>query len=108
MQSCSLVNGTKQEAQEGKIVVFNGESDGSLSAMPTANVGYWLNKDGNAVAWGNGHAVYYEINGSVLSLGKLGAEAGVAGDVITMRPVFVYTSGGKTKTFRFNITYNFK
>ncbi len=102
------VNGTKQEAQEGKIVVFNGESDGSLSAMPTANVGYWLNKDGNAVAWGNGHAVYYEINGSVLSLGKLGAEAGVAGDVITMRPVFVYTSGGKTKTFRLNITYNFK
>lgn len=102
------VVGTKQEAQEGKIVVFNEESDGSLNDMPTANVGYWLNADGNAVNWGNGHLVYYEINGSILTLGKLGTEAGAAGETRTMRPVFVYTRNGESKTFKFVITYNFK
>ncbi|MDE5714369.1 MAG: DUF4859 domain-containing protein [Muribaculaceae bacterium] len=100
--------GEKQVAQEGKIVVFNEESDGSLSDMPTANVGYWLNADGNAVNWGNGHLVYYEINGSILTLGKLGAEAGAAGETRTMRPVFVYTKDGEAKTFKFIITYKYK
>ena len=102
------VVGTKQEAQEGKIVVFNEESDGSLSDMPTANVGYWLNADGDAVNWGNGHLVYYEINGSILTLGKLGAEAGAAGETRTMRPVFVYTRNGESKTLKLIITYKFK
>lgn len=100
--------GERQVAQEGKIVVFNEEADGTLSDMPTANVGYWLDKQGNAVSWGNNHAVYYEINGSVLTLGKLGNEAGAAGETITMRPVFVYTVGGEAKTFKFVINYNFK
>lgn len=98
----------KQVAQEGKIVVFNEEADGSLSDMPTANVGYWLDKNGNAVKWGNNQVVYYEINGSVMTLGKLGSEAGVAGETITMRPVFVYTKDGATKMLRFVINYQFK
>lgn len=101
-------NGEKQTAQDGRIVVFNEEADGSLSDMPTANVGYWLDKKGNAVSWGNGHAVYYEINGTVISLGKLGNEGASAGETITMRPVFVYTNGNDTKTLKFVVNYNFK
>lgn len=100
--------GEKQVAQEGKIVVFNQESDGSLSDMPTANLGYWLNADGNAVSWGEGHLVYYEIFGSVLDLGKLGTEAGAAGDVRELRPVFIYTVNGESKIFRMTVRYNFK
>ena len=102
------VVGEKQTAQEGKIVVFNEQADGSLSDMPTANVGYWVDKDGNAVNWGNNHAVYYEVNGSVFTLGKLGSEAGSAGESITMRPVLVYTKDGLQKKMKLNITYNFK
>lgn len=98
----------KQVAKEGKIVVFNEESDGSLSDMPTANVGYWVNKAGNAAAWGNGQVVYYEVNGSVFTLGKLGAEAGAAGESVTMRPVLVYTKDGVEKKLKLVITYNFK
>lgn len=100
--------GEKQTAQEGKIVVFNEQSDGSLSDMPTANVGYWLDKNGDAVNWGDNQVVYYEINGSVMSLGKLGSDAGAAGESITMRPVFVYTKDGVAKTLKYVITYNFK
>lgn len=100
--------GEKQTAQEGKIVVFNEQADGSLSDMPTANVGYWVDKDGNAVNWGNNQVVYYEINGSVFTLGKLGSDAGTAGESITMRPVLVYTKNGVEKKVRLYITYNFK
>ncbi len=76
--------------------------------MPTANLGYWLNADGNAVSWGEGHLVYYEISGSVLDLGKLGTEAGAAGDVRELRPVFIYTVNGESKIFRMTVRYNFK
>lgn len=99
--------GEKQIAQEGKIVVFNENADGSLSDMPTANVGYWVDKNGDAVNWGANQVVYYEITGSTMTLGKLGSEAGAAGESVTMRPVFVYTVNGEAKTLKFNITYNF-
>ncbi len=100
--------GEKQTAQEGKIVVFNENADGSLSDMPTANVGYWVDKNGNAVNWGNNQVIYYEINGSVFTLGKLGSDAGAAGESITMRPVLVYTKNGVEKKVKLCITYNFK
>ncbi len=99
--------GEKQTAQEGKIVVFNEQADGSLSDMPTANVGYWVDAQGNAVSWGNGQVVYYELNGSVMTLGKLGTPA-AAGETLTERPVFVYTKNGATKKVKFVINYNFK
>lgn len=102
------IDKVKQVATEGKIVFFNEESDGSLYDVPTANVGYWVNKYGNAVVWGNGQSIYYEVNGSVLTLGKLGADAGVAGESLTMRPVFIYTKGGIQKKVKLIITYNFK
>lgn len=101
------VVGQKQEAEEGKIVVFNEESDGTLSNMPTANVGYWVNKEGNAVNWGNGQIVYYEINGSVMDLGQMAPDAAKLGTV-TMRPVFVYTNNGVEKVLKYNVTYNYK
>lgn len=98
----------KQTAEEGKIVVFNENADGTLYDLPTANVGYWVDKNGNAVEWGANQVVYYEITGSTMTLGKLGADAGAAGESVTMRPVFVYTVNGEAKTLKFNITYQFQ
>lgn len=100
--------GTEQVPTEGRIIVLNENADGALFNMPTANVGYWCDAEGTAVNWGQGQVVYYELYGTVLNLGKLGNEAGQPGDVITMRPVFVYTSNGQSKTLKFNITYKFK
>lgn len=97
----------QQVPEEGKIVVLNEESDGSYSDMPTANVGYWVDENGNAVGWGNGQQIYYELNGSVMSLGKMGSTPAALGSV-TMRPVFVYTKDGVQKIVKYNITYNFK
>lgn len=102
------INGTPQEVQDGMIVVFNEESDGSLSNIPTANVGYWLNADGNAVNWGENQIVYYEIESPIIHLGKLG-ECGEPGQSVQMRPVFIYKdASGKEKRFKLTVTYNFK
>lgn len=100
--------GVKQVPADGKIVVLNEESDGTLNDMPTANVGYWVNKEGNAVSWGNGHNVYYELSGTSLQFGKLGAESAVSGETRTLRPVFLYTDGATTKIVRYTLTYKFK
>lgn len=100
-------NGKKQVAQEGKIVVFNGQSDGSLYDTPTATVGYWVDGNGNAVGWGEGQKVFFEVNSSVITLGKMPGEV-KAGETYTIRPVFVYTHNGESKTLKLNITYNFK
>lgn len=100
--------GTPVVAEEGRIVVFNENADGSLASDPTANVGYWCDADGNAVNWGNGQLVYYEFDGPMMMLGKLGSDAGQPGDEITIRPVFVYTQNGVAKTMKINVTYRFK
>ena len=91
---------------EGKIVVFNRNADGSLSDMPTANVGYWVTPDGTAADYGDA-TIYYEISGVNVTLGKKGA-VGAAGETMTMRPVYVYTADGVEKTVNITINYQFK
>jgi len=101
------VVGEKVVPAEGKIVVLNENADGTRVDMPTANLGYWCDNDGNAVGWGNGQTVYYELSGTIMSLGQLAGLA-AAGDVVSMRPVFVYTSGGQTKELKLTVTYHYK
>lgn len=101
------VVGEQQIPTEGKIVVLNENNAGEIGDMPTANVGYWLDATGTAVNWGNGQLVYYELDGSIIQFGKLGSDAGAAGDIIELCPVFVYTNAGVTKTMKFKTTYRF-
>lgn len=91
---------------DGKIVVFNRNADGSISDMPTANVGYWVTPDGTAADYGDA-TIYYEISGVNVTLGKKGA-VGAAGETMTMRPVYVYTVDGVEKTVNITINYQFK
>lgn len=97
--------GEAQVAGEGAIVILNRESDGSLNNMPTATLGYWLNDQGNAVGWGDGHIVYYEASSSALSLGKLGDELNV-GQKYELRPTLIYTKNGAEKRIDLKIVYN--
>ena len=102
------INGEGVVEQDGMIVVFNEESDGSLSNIPTANTGYWVDAQGNAVSWGNGQEVYYEFNsGAIIDLGKLGTIC-EAGEERIIRPVLVYNNGGQRKVLSLTITYKFK
>ncbi len=98
--------GTEVVKQEGKIVVFNRNADGTLSNMPTANDGYWVTPDGTAVDYGDA-TIYYEISGINLTLGKKGA-VGNPGETMVMHPVFVYTIGGVEKTVNITVNYKFR
>ena len=51
--------------------------------------------------------VFFEVSSSVITLGKMPGTV-KAGDSYTIRPVFVYTNNGESKTLKLNITYNFK
>ena len=98
--------GKAVEKIDGKIVVFNKNADGSISNMPTANVGYWLTVDGTAIEYAEG-TIYYELNGANLILGKKGA-VGAPGDTMVMHPVYVYKKGSSEKTINVTVTYKFR
>ncbi len=87
-------------------MVFNKNADGSISNMPTANVGYWLTVDGTAIEYAEG-TIYYELNGANLILGKKGA-VGAPGDTMVMHPVYVYKKGSSEKTINVTVTYKFR
>lgn len=101
--------GVKQEPQEGKIVLVNTNADGSISAAPTANKGYWCNIEGNTVAWSNEVKIYFEYDAATNRLYYgLKPGANTAGTQITVHPTFIYRKDGKDYKFQIDMIYIFK
>ena len=97
--------GTPVEKKEGKIAVFNLDSNGKLNGNPTANDGYWLNSKGDVADYGQAQ-ICYEMSGINISLlAKDGV--GADGETWTVRPVYVYTKDGVEKTVNIKVNYNF-
>lgn len=94
----------KQPA-EGKVAVMNMETDGSLVSAGLANNGFWLDADGNNSSWGDNGFTYFEVAGLYLSYGHFPGHC-EAGKTYQLRPVLVYTKGGKQ--YKATITINLK
>lgn len=82
-------------------------TDGSYNMNASANNGYWLDADGNTGVWSGGY-IYFEISSSSLTFGDHPSQIseGYTGSH-TMRPVFVYTKGGKQYTVKYSITLSY-
>ena len=92
---------------EGKIAFAAVQADGSLEYNCTANgLGFWYDKEGNAIGWGDDSYVYSEFNKDTFTftIGQFPDHC-AAGDTYTIREALVYTLNGKqyTATFVFNI-----
>jgi len=92
---------------EGVISCRALNTDGTYNMSASANNGYWLDADGNAGVWGGGY-IYFEISGSSLTYGDHPEQIkeGYTGSH-TMRPVFVYTKGGRQYTVKYSITLSY-
>jgi hypothetical protein len=101
----AITNGSTYSPEEGKIVMLNRQTDGSLSGKATSNLGYWLDADGNVGNWGDNGYSYYEISGAVLTYGQYPGHP-VAGTTYQLRPTLVYTTNGKQ--YKADITINLK
>ena len=93
---------------EGKIALGLLQPDGTIAYNYTANVGFWCSPEGKVDNWGDTAPVYFEYDKDnfVLSYGhRYGVSK--AGEKYVVKPVFVYTKGGKTYTATITLNMNF-
>ena len=81
------------------------QSDGKITYQYTANVGFWCNAKGDLDNWGDTAPVYVEYDKDSFTL-TYGHRFGVSkvGEKYTLKPVLVYTKGGKQ--YKATITLN--
>ncbi len=87
---------TEQKPAEGKVVLGLLQPDGTIAYNYTANVGFWCSAEGKVDNWGDTAPVFFEYDKDnfVLSYGhRFGVSK--AGTKYTVKPVLVYTKGGK-------------
>lgn len=99
---------TEQKPAEGKVVLGLLQPDGTIAYNYTANVGFWCSAEGKVDNWGDTAPVFFEYDKDnfVLSYGhRYGISQ--AGQKYTVKPVLVYTKGGKQymATFTLNMQY---
>ena len=99
---------TEQKPAEGKIAFGLQQPDGSITYNYTANVGFWCSAEGKVDNWGDTAPVFFEYDKDsfVLSYGhRFGVSK--AGTKYVVKPVLVYTKGGKQykATFILNLQF---
>ena len=92
---------------EGQIAFAAVQADGELEYNCTANgLGFWFDKAGNAIGWGDDSYVFAEFNKDTFTftIGQFPDHC-TTGDTYTIREALVYTLNGTqyTATFVFNI-----
>ena len=108
-QVCSstlpIAANTEQKPAEGKIAFGLQQPDGSIAYNYTANVGFWCSAEGKVDNWGDTAPVFFEYDKDNFVLSD-GHRFGVskAGTKYVVKPVLVYTKGGKL--YKATITLN--
>jgi len=94
--------------EEGKVVLGLMQPDGTINYTYTANGGFYCTADGYQGSWSNDDPLWFEYDKSnfVITYGHKPGMS-VAGTKYTVKPVLVYTKGGKqyTATFVLNMQY---
>jgi len=104
----AIANGTTAAPAEGKIALGIIQADGSISYTYTANVGFYCKADGSQGSWGDNDPLWFEYDKDqfIFTYGhKPGASE--AGKKYTVKPVLVYTKGGKQYKATFILNMQF-
>ena len=92
----NIANGTTATPAEGKVVLGLLQPDGSISYSYTANAGFYCKADGKQGSWGEGDPLWFEYDKDnfVIKYGHFPGKT-EAGKTYTIKPVLVFTKGGK-------------
>ena len=104
----AIANGTTAEPAEGKIALGLIQADGSISYTYTANVGFYCKADGSQGSWGDNDPLWFEYDKDqfIITYGhKPGCSE--AGKKYVLKPVLVYTKGGKQYKATFTLNMQF-
>ena len=99
---------TTADPTEGKVALGLIQSNGKTTFEYTANVGFWCNAKGDLDVWGATAPVYVEYDKDTFTF-TYGHRAGVskAGEKYTLKPVLIYTKGGKQYKATFTLNMQF-
>ena len=104
----AIANGTTAQPAEGKIALGLLQPDGSINYTYTANVGFYCKADGSQGSWGDNDPLWFEYDKDQFII-TYGHKPGctTAGTKYVVKPVLVYTKGGKQykATFTLNMQY---
>lgn len=91
-----ISNGQTAKPAEGKIAFGLQQPDGTISYTYTANAGFYCTADGRQGSWNNGDPIWmeYDKDNFVLTYGHYPGKT-TAGTKYVVKPVLVYTKGGK-------------
>ena len=91
-----ISNGVTAQPSEGRIVLALESPSGKLNYNYTANGGFYCKADGNVGSWGNNDPIWVEYDRNAYTF-SYGHKPGFSkkGKLYTIRPVLVYTKGGK-------------
>ncbi len=91
-----ISNGQTAKPAEGKIAFGLQQPDGTISYSYTANAGFYCTADGRQGSWNNGDPIWmeYDKDNFVLTYGHYPGKT-TAGTKYVVKPVLVYTKGGK-------------
>ena len=97
--------GSKVEPAEGKVAFGLLQPDGAITYAYSANSGFYCKADGSLGSWGEGDPIWFEYDKDnfVLTYGHFPGKS-EAGKKYAVKPVFVYTKGGKQ--YKATITLN--
>lgn len=101
----SPANGTTGKPAEGTIVLGLLQPDGTISYSYTANAGFYVKANGAQGSWSDGDPLWFEYakDSFTLTYGHYPGKS-VAGTKYVVKPVFVYTEGGRQ--YKATITLN--
>ena len=104
----AIAANTTAEPAEGKIALGLLQPDGTINYSYTANAGFYCKADGSQGSWGDDDPVWFEYDKDQFIL-TYGHKPGctTAGTKYVIKPVLVYTKGGKQykATFTLNMQY---
>jgi hypothetical protein len=103
-----IAAGQTAEPAEGKVALGLIQSNGKTTFEYTANVGFWCNAKGDLDVWGSTAPVYVEYDKDTFTF-TYGHRSGVskAGEKYTLKPVLIYTKGGKQYKATFTLDMQF-
>lgn len=92
----TIANGSTAAPAEGRIALGLIQPDGSINYSYTANAGFYCKADGSQGSWGDKDPLWFEYdkNSFVITYGHFPGQT-EAGKTYTVKPVLVYTKGGK-------------
>ncbi|WP_276893750.1 DUF6055 domain-containing protein [Hallella bergensis] len=107
-KTLAIENGTTAQPAEGKVAFGLLQADNTISFSYSSNGGFYVKANGDRGTWGNGDPIWveYDKDNFVITYGHYPSKS-ISDTKYILKPVLVYTKGGKQYKVKLTITMQF-